>query len=77
MLIEILCHYAKTPQFRGALWKLELKMAQTIAWLFCFHGDMDVLCKKGCKEYSIYWDFFISSVLQSVHRMYAMDSVLH
>ena len=50
MLIEILGHYARTPQFRGALWKLELKMAQTIAWLFGFHGDMDVLCKKGARN---------------------------
>ena len=48
MLIEILGHYAKIPQFRGALWKIELKMAHIIAWLFGFHGDMAVFCMTFC-----------------------------
>ena len=43
MLIEILCHYAKTPPFRATLWKMEIKMTRIIAWLFGFHGDMAVL----------------------------------
>ena len=28
MLIEILRHYAKTSQFRGTLWEMELKSVQ-------------------------------------------------
>ena len=48
MLIKILGHYAKTPQFRDTLWKIKLKMAQIIARLFGFHGDMAVLCMKFC-----------------------------
>ena len=48
MLIALLGHCAKTPQFRGTLWIIELKMAQIIAWLFGFHSDMAVFCKMFC-----------------------------
>ena len=48
MLIEILSHYGKTPQFMGTLWKMELNMAQIIAWLFGFGGNIAVLCVKFC-----------------------------
>ena len=50
MLAEILSHYAKKNHFKGTLWKTTLKMAQIIACLFGFHGDVDtaVPCMKFC-----------------------------
>ena len=47
-MIEIFGHYAKPPQFRGTLWKMELNMPQIIVWLFGFYGDVAVLCMKFC-----------------------------
>ena len=31
--------------------KIDLKIAQILAWLFGFHGDMAVLCMKFCYTY--------------------------
>ena len=48
MLIKVISQYGKTTQFRGTLWKVDLKMAQIIACVFGFHGDMAVFCMKCC-----------------------------
>ena len=51
MLTEILSQYTKMHNFRGTLWKTELKVNRIIAWLFGFHGDMAVLCMNVCYTY--------------------------
>ena len=46
MLIEILSNYRKTPPFRGTLWQMELKMAQSL------HGCL-VSMVTGCILYEV------------------------